>query len=83
MGEVGKRDHLKDPAVAGKKQEANFKAREGHDYFTLRGNESDSLLLGARTAVAESMELLFWEHNFEGKYGRPKKHQSLHSHHGR
>ena len=80
MGELGHRDHLKDPAVAGKKQEANVEDREGHDYFTLRGNESDSLLLGARTAVAESMELLFWERKLEGLYGKNETDQSLHSH---
>ena len=66
----------KDPAVAGAKQKECFEEREGHDYWTLRGNEETSNLLAVRSAVADGMELLMWERRYEGKYkgkGRRQK----------
>ena len=47
----------KDPAVAGAKQKESFAEREGHDYWTLRGNDETSNLLAVRSAVADGMEL--------------------------
>ena len=57
-------------------QEENFEDREEHDYWTIRGNETDSCLLGARTAVAEGIELLFWLRKPEGLYGKGKRHKA-------
>ena len=58
----------KDPAVAGAKQKACFEEREGHDYWTLRGNEETSNLLAVRSAVADGM----WERKHEGNYTSKK-----------
>ena len=65
----------KDPAVAGAKQKACFEEREGHDYWTLRGNEETSNLLAVRTAVADGMELLMWERKYEGNYNSKKRNR--------
>ena len=58
----------KDPAVAGKQQATNFSERDDHEYLTLRGNETSSVLLGVRSVVADSIELLLWSRWFEGNY---------------
>ena len=73
MGEVGHRGHLKDPAVAGKNKRQT--SRPGRGTITSPYGVTNQIvfLLGARTAVAESMELLFWERKFEGLYGKEKR----------
>ena len=58
----------KDPRVAGDHQAKRFGDRACHDYLTLRGTEESSNLLGVRSAVADSMELLFWLRKYESDY---------------
>ena len=58
----------KDPAVVGKQQATNFSERGDHEYLTIRGNEPSSVLLGVRSAVADSIELLLWSRWLEGTY---------------
>ena len=77
MGDPRTSAEGKDPAVAGKKQQPTFGDRESHDYLVLRGNEQASVLLGVRTAVADSMELLMWDRKFEGTYKAKTKQKTL------
>ena len=46
--------------------------REGHDYWTLRGNEDKSVLLAVRTHVAGGMELLMRKRTHDGDYKSKK-----------
>ena len=66
----------KDPRVAGAHQAQHFADRSGHDYLTMRGSEKSSNLLGVRSAVADSMELLFWERKYEGVYKTKGKNKT-------
>ena len=66
----------KDPRVAGAHQVQYFEERAGHDYLTMRGNEESSNLLGVRSAVADSMELLFWLRKYEGDYKTKGKNKT-------
>ena len=72
----------KDPAVAGKQQASSFSERDTHEYLSIRGNEHSSVLLGVRSAVADSIELLLWSRWFEGNYrsttGNRKKNECVH-----
>ena len=59
------------------KSKTIFQEREGHDYWTLRGNEETSNLLAVRTAVADGMELLLWERKHEGYYKSRNKQKQM------
>ena len=65
----------KDPRVRGAQQAKRFGDRDDHDYLTLRGTEESSNLLGVRSAVADSMELLFWLRKHEGDYKTKSKNK--------
>ena len=67
------------PAVAGAATDATqataldeFRKRKRVQYITVRPNEADTVLIGARASVAESIELLHWNRIYHGPY-KPKK----------
>ena len=45
-----------------------FEARPSYEYISLRGKGEVSVLVGVRSAVADKMELLFWDRKADGTY---------------
>ena len=61
-------EHLLQASTAVAEHGETLTDRDGHEYLTIRGNEEVSVLLGVRSAVAESLELLSWRRIHEGTY---------------
>ena len=60
---------LRDPAPDGMDPpNSDIQHRQLHDYLTLRGDETSSVLLGVRMDTALSLELLCWDRRQEGTY---------------
>ena len=51
-------------------EEERFNQRDQHCYFTLRGQEEVSILLGVRAGLGNGLKMLFWERRDEGTYKR-------------
>ena len=57
------------PAVAGDRTcEGTFEQRDGYEYITQRGQEEVSVLVGVRSAVADTIETLHWSRKEDGEY---------------
>jgi hypothetical protein len=46
----------------------SLESRKGYEYLTLRGDEASSVLVGLRTEIGNSLELLFWKRLYHGQY---------------
>ena len=65
---------LRAPGWAGGEHapKGNLECSDAFAYFTLRGNEESSVLIGIRQRTGNALELLlFWERRHEGTYKRP------------
>ena len=60
-------DRLIQPAVAGGPTTA-LQFRDGHEYLTVRGSEEVSVLVGVRSAVADTIETRHWSRKEDGEY---------------
>ena len=79
---------LNETAVADDPQEARsavadaaspLATRDGFQYMKVRGNEASSVLIGARTRNARSLELILWMRREEGEYKCKTKTKAAHS----
>ena len=60
-------DLLIRPAVAGGPTTA-LQFRDGHEYLSVRRSEEVSVLVGVRSAVADTIETLHWSRKEDGEY---------------